>query len=215
MDGKGKTMQTTPLRAGRRNGILSTVLAAAVLAASGCSPTGVAVGAGAGAAVAASQERGFGGTMKDAQIRAAINYLWLNKSAQMYHQLGLSVYESRVLLTGVVKSEDVRLEAVRLAWRAAGVKEIINEIEVNEIGHTNNFARDTWITAQLKSKLLFDGDVININYSIETVNGTVYLLGVAQNQAELDQVTNHARNLKHVRKVVSHVLLKEDPRRKS
>ena len=209
-------MQTAPLRVGRRNGILSTVLAGlAVVAVAGCSPAGVAVGAGAGAAVGASQERGFAGTMKDAQIRAAINYLWLNKNARMYHQLGLSVYESRVLLTGVVKSEDVRLEAVRLAWRAAGVKEIINEIEVDETGRTNNFARDTWVTTQLKTKLLFDGDVININYSIGTVNGTVYLLGVAQNQAELDRVTNHARNLKHVRKVVSHVLLKEDPKRKS
>lgn len=208
-------MQTAPLRVGRRSGILSTVLAAAVLAAAGCSTEGVAVGAGAGAAVAASQERGFGGTMKDAQIRAAINYLWLNKSARMYHQLGLSVYEGRVLLTGVVNSEDVRLEAVRLAWRAAGVKEVINEIEVDASGHTNNFARDTWITAQLKTKLLFDGDIININYSIETVNGTVYLLGVAQNQAELDRVTNHARNLKYVRRVVSYVLLKDDPRRKS
>lgn len=209
-------MQTASLGVARSHGILSAVLAGlAVVAVAGCTPAGLAVGAGTGAAVAASQERGFAGTLKDTQIRTTINYLWLNHSTKMYHQLGLSVYEGRVLLTGVVKSEEMRLDAVRLAWRAASVDEVINEIQVDGRGHSKNFVRDTWITARLKTKILFDRDVININYSVDTVNGTVYLFGVAQDRAELDRVTNHARNLKYVRKVVSHVLLKEDPRRTS
>ncbi|MFN3401475.1 MAG: BON domain-containing protein [Ferrovibrio sp.] len=46
------------------------------------------------------------------------------------------------------------------------------------------------------------------------MNGTVYLIGLAQNDAEIVKVTDHARTIKGVRKVVSHVWLKTDPRRR-
>ena len=182
---------------------------------SACTTTSVAVGAGAGAAVAASQERGLTGTLTDTRIRAAINILWLKQNSDMYHGLGLAVHEGRVLVTGVVRSEEQRADAVRLAWRATGVKEVINEIAVDASGRTKDYARDTWITAQLKTKFLFDKGVTAINYSVDTVNYTVYLFGIAQDKAELERVINHARNVKFVRRVVNHVLLKSDPRRKS
>ena len=47
-----------------------------------------------------------------------------------------------------------------------------------------------------------------INYSIETVAGTVYLIGVAQNGVELEKVIDHARGLSYVRKIISHVRIK-------
>jgi hypothetical protein len=40
-------------------------------------------------------------------------------------------------------------------------------------------------------------------------------MGVAQNREELEKALAHARNLKSVRKVVNHVILKTDPRRQS
>ena len=48
-----------------------------------------------------------------------------------------------------------------------------------------------------------------INYSVETVNGTIYLIGIAQNQEELDRVIAHARTIEYVRKVVDHVRVKK------
>ncbi|WP_241503745.1 BON domain-containing protein [Ferruginivarius sediminum] len=173
-----------------------------------CSPVGVAAGAGATAGVAAAQDRGISGAIADSDIRVQINHLWLQEDEEMYRKVSLQVQEGRVLVTGVVPSEEMRSDAVRLAWQADGVKEVINEVEVSKGGGIEDFARDTWISAQLKSKLLFDGDVSSINYSVETVNGVIYLLGVAQTQAELDRVLNHARNLAHVRKVVSYVRVK-------
>ncbi len=119
-----------------------------------------------------------------------------------------------MLVTGLVRSEEQRADAVRLAWRATGVKEVINEIAVVASGRTKDYARDTWITAQLKTKFLFDKAVTAINYSVDTVNYTVYLFGIAQDKAELERVINHARNVNFVRRVVNHVLLKSDPRRK-
>ena len=74
-----------------------------------------------------------------------------------------------------------------------------------------DFAQDAWITTQLKSKLTFDREIMAINYVLETVRGTVYLIGIAQNQAELDRVIAHIGAVKHVTNVISHVRLKKKP----
>jgi len=170
---------------------------------SGC--VGAAVGAGASVATAASEERGLNNAARDLAIRTRINALWLEHSDT----------EGRVLLTGSVPTQKLRLDAVRLAWQAAGVKEVINEIQVTTSGGISGFARDSWISAKLKTRLTLDNQVVSINYSIDTVGGTVYLMGIAQNAAELERVRNHARQIKYVRRIVSHVIMKNEPRRKS
>lgn len=193
-------------------GVLAIALLSAQLA--GC--TGIAVGSGAAVTTAALEERGLKGAAKDTMIRARINDLWFEHDAEMYQKVELSVIEGRALLTGRVRIQQMRLDAVRLAWRADGVKEVINEIQVNDKGDVEaikTYAKDSWITTQLLGKLLFDKRVQSINYSIETVGNIVYLMGIAQTQVELDRVTNHARNVAYVQKVVSYVRLRSDPRR--
>jgi osmotically-inducible protein OsmY len=191
------------------------VFALVALGLCACSAPAVVVGGGATATVAVAQERSFGDAIDDTAIVATINKLWLEHDWELFTNIETTVHEGRVLLTGTVKTSQDRLEAVRLAWRAKGVREIINEIEVTEQGGVVNFARDSWITAQLRTKITFDEEIRAINYSIETVNGVVYLMGIAQDQGELDRVTGYARNIRYVRSVVSHVWLKADPRRVS
>lgn len=178
----------------------------------GC--VGAAVGGGATAATAAAQERGFRGAVDDTVIRARINDLWLAHSEEMYTSVSLSVVEGRTLLTGKVPNAQMRIDAVRLTWQARGVREVINEIKVTGEGGVASYARDSWISAQLKSKLLFDKQILSINYSVETVDGVIYLMGIAQDRTELTRATNHARTIAYVKRVVSYVLLKDDPRRK-
>ncbi|HEY5597872.1 MAG TPA: BON domain-containing protein [Kiloniellales bacterium] len=174
----------------------------------GCTPVGVAVGAGAGAGVAAAQERGFKGAMTDTEIRLAINDLWFKESLSLYSEVNLQVQEGKVLLTGNVPDPETRLNAVRLAWQVNGVREVINEIEVKDKSSLTDSAQDVWIATQLKAKLLVDSEVTSINYSIETVNQVIYLMGVAQSQAELDRVIGHAKSIAYVRRVVSYVRIK-------
>ena len=88
-----------------------------------------------------------------------------------------------------------------------GIKDVINEMQEGG-GGTEAFTRDSWISTQLKSRLTFDKEVYAVNYAIEAVNGVVYLIGIAQNQAELDRVVAHARDLAYVRRVISHVRVK-------
>jgi len=177
----------------------------------GC--VGAAVGAGAVITTATVEERGLKAAAKDTLTSLRINELWLEHSEEMFRRVGLAISEGRVLLTGQVRTQQMRLDAVWLTWRALGVKEVINEIQVTNQGGIVNYARDTWISTQLKAEILFDKGVYSINYNVETINGTVYVVGIAQDQAELDLVIEHARRIKNVKKVVSHVIMKDDPRR--
>lgn len=192
--------------------VIVLLLIATGLTLGGCG--GLIVGGAATTATAASQERGLDGAIVDARIQTEINHGWLQKNNDLFRALSSFVYEGRVLLTGLVKSEDARATAIAMAWKVRGVKEVINEIIVDPSGKTGSYARDTWIVAQIKSKLLFDSKIISINYSVESVRYTVYLFGVAQNKQELDSVINIARNVQYVERVVNHVLLKTDQRRK-
>jgi osmotically-inducible protein OsmY len=185
------------------------VLSAAALG--GC--VAAAVTGGAVVGDTAMQDRGVKGAANDTAIRAEINHYWLNKDHKMWMGLNMQVYEGRVLVSGVAPSADVRADAIQLAWKAKGVKEVIDEVEVGTSGGIVDSARDTKIQTELNGKLLFAKGVESVNYSVEVVNGVVYLLGVAQNQEELDKVLAIARNIADVKKVVSHVLMKDDPRR--
>lgn len=189
------------------------VLLLASLGLGGC--VGAAVGAGAAGGIAVAQERTVGAAFDDSVISANINHQLLQHSEALFSKVGIEVIEGRVLLTGQVPSPDDRVTATRLTWKVKGVKEVLNEIEVNDKSELTNFAKDSWITAQLHGRLLADQQVRDINYSIETVNGVIYLFGIAQDENELKRVTSHARNIKGVNKVVSHVVLKTDPRRSS
>ncbi|MDZ7712969.1 MAG: BON domain-containing protein [Rhodovibrio sp.] len=187
---------------------------AAPLGLAACSPAGMAVGAGATVGVASFQERGLGGAIEDSRIRIQINDLWLKEDEILYRKAGLQVQNGRVLVTGVMPSEEMRAKAIELAWQADGVKEVINEVQIGD-GSFGDYSQDTWISTQLKADLLLDAEVSSINYSIQTVRGVVYLIGIAQSDQELERVLNHARGLANVRKVVSYVQVKTEPREPS
>ena len=97
-----------------RNALLpALVLAATVLSA--CAPVALTAAAGATTTKAAAEERGLGGSARDAGTRIAVNDLWFKHNAEMYRRVGLQIYDGRLLLTGIVPSEDMRDAAVKLA----------------------------------------------------------------------------------------------------
>jgi osmotically-inducible protein OsmY len=195
------------MRIMRRVTVLLLLLALPA-ALSGC--VGMVIGAGATVGVAAAEERGVSGAATDLSIQTDINERWIHESLQMEKDLYLTVHEGRVLLTGTVATPEMRLKAVQLVWDVNGVREVIDEIKVGGGGGVGTYARDVLISNELRAKLLFDRNIQSINYSVETVGAIVYLMGVAQNQAELDRVTGYARNISYVQRVVSYVRLKQE-----
>lgn len=181
-------------------------MAAVAGLASGCAPL-VLGGAAAGgaAAVASTEHRGLSGFASDTEIQAEINHLWFQHSIDLLRRVDMTVTDGRVLLTGRAADAQMRLDAVRLAWQAKGVQEVINEIQVDNESGLLDSARDTWISTQLRTKLTFDSRIHSQNYSIDTVNGVVYLMGLAESQDELNRAIDHARALPNVQRVVNYV----------
>jgi osmotically-inducible protein OsmY len=179
----------------------------ALFALGGCAALAVGgiAAAGAGAGYAAGQERGVTGTVDDLTIENAIASRWASAPQPVAGNVAATVYEGRALLTGIVSTPQEKAEAGEIARQTPGVRAVYNEIMVGPGETTWEAARDAWISARLRSDLVLDKSVRSINYNIETVDGSVYLIGSARDQTELDRVTNLARYLPDVKRVVSFV----------
>lgn len=186
--------------------------AVAALALSSCSPIGTAVGAGATLGIAAAKEGGVSSAASDLRIKAMISEKWFSYKVDTFTKLSMTIDQGRVLITGTVQNPDDRVEAVRLAWQVDGVKQVINEIRVADSGGgVGGYIKDEWITTRLRTAITFDRNIQSINYSIDTVQGTVYLMGVAHNQAELDRVIAVARTIPGVKQVISYAKMVGQP----
>lgn len=190
---------------------MALLLTASAFVLSGCGAMGLATGVGAAVGVSVAKEGGLSSSITDESIRIKISDLWFKRDVDMFRKLSLSVNQGRVLVTGVVQTPEARVEAIRLAWQPKGVKQVINEVRVGESGTVGTYAQDMWISGQLRTKMTFDRNIQSINYTIETVQGTVYLMGVAQNQMELDRAIKLARQIKGVKEVISYVKLAGEP----
>ena len=159
------------------------------------------------------KEKGIKEAMSDGMIDAAINKEYINHDVNMFLNVEIEVVEGRVLLTGSVKKTKHRMDAIKIAWKVLGVREVINEIEVTDKGGIKQYLIDVKIKTQIRYKVIADRKISSINYNFEVVNGNLYIIGIAQNKKELKRVVEHANDISGVFKVVSHVMMKEDSRR--
>jgi len=179
---------------------------------SGCAA--LIIGGGTETAVVAAQERSAGNAVDDAGIYLKIKDLYLqNDYKDLLANVDVKVVEGRVLLAGNVDKPESEVTAVRLAWQVGGVREVMNEVKVTDQAGIWNYTRDVWISTEIRTHLLLGKDIHSVNYSVITLNQVVYLMGIAQNQDELDRATYVASTTQYVQKVVSYVRLKDDPRR--
>jgi osmotically-inducible protein OsmY len=182
-----------------------TTLGLSALTLPGCAPL---VGAGAATVgIAAVKEGGIKQSVSDATIQATINDLWFREDVDIFRKLDLTVNQGRVLITGIVQNPEHRVDAVRLAWKAKGVRQVINEIQIADGGGVTGYLSDSWIVTQIRTGITLDKEVQNLNYTIDAVGGTVYLMGVAQSRDELHRVLERARTTRGVKQVVSYVKL--------
>jgi osmotically-inducible protein OsmY len=159
-------------------------------------------GAG-GAGYAANQERGVGGAASDVGTSASVKSALFHADPQL-GSIGVTVYEGRTLLTGAAATPQLKAEAADVTRRTAGVRVVYDEIEVGPPETLWRSTQDAWISSEVKTKLVFS-DVRSVNYNIDTVDGSVYLLGSATSQTELDHATDAARRVSGVKRVVSYV----------
>jgi osmotically-inducible protein OsmY len=160
--------------------------------------------AAGGAGYAANQERGVTGTAGDFTVKTNIQAAWAQAGPDFPADFNATVYEGRVLLTGIAATPQIKDEAAQIASGVPGVRAVYDEIEVTPGETAWDSAKDAWITAQVRSDLVFS-NIRSVNYNVETVDHSVYLIGSARSQAELDHATGLARNVPGVKRVVSYV----------
>ena len=202
----GYTLQSAWVRRSKsRLGLVGAMILAG-FSLSGC--VGAAMVAGTSAGVMVAQERSVGDGIDDVKIDLEIGSLMNKQENADLSGVNTSVNEGRVLLTGLVQRPEDRIAAARAAWSHPQVKEVVNDIEIGENNKWRRIPKDTWITSQIRARYTFDTELRGINYDIEVVDGTVYLLGIAQDEFEMQRAAQHASSVNGVKKVISHVQLK-------
>lgn len=163
------------------------------------------LGAAAGGGYAAAQERGVNGTIDDISLKNDVDRALLQTNPPVQEAVNTTVYDGRVLLTGRLASPEMRATAERAARATPGLRALYDEIEVASSDGLWDGAKDAWIATRVRSELILDPDVRSGNYTIQSENGSVYLIGSARSQFELDRAAQVARYVPGVKRVVSYV----------
>ncbi|MCY4431550.1 MAG: BON domain-containing protein [Rhodospirillales bacterium] len=204
-------MQSVPISS--RSRIILLALSMGCLASlPGCA--GLVVTGGGVTGVAAAQERPLERGAKDIAIASELRSMYLQTQFdELFLSVSVLVVEGRILLTGTVDTEDIRTKAFELATQTEGAIEVMNEIQVAPGYGMTTRLNDTWISTEIRARLLAALGADQIDFWTTTHDSVVYLVGIAENEAEVQQVTDVARNVKGVKKVVNYIILRNDPRR--
>ena len=143
------------------------------------------VGVGTAAVAASTTEKGFSTSVTDGVIFAKLKDRFIQVNASLLTSADVAVNDGAVLFTGKVKTPEDKIEATKLAWEINGVREVINELQVTDTSSIKDIAKDLAASATLRGKMIADQDISSLNFSIDVVNGIVYLSGVASTQRKL------------------------------
>ena len=190
--------------------LISSLLLLCTLTLSGCA--GAVVGVGTAAVAASTTEKGFSTSVSDGVIFAKLKDRFIQVNTSLLTSADVTVNDGAVLFTGKVKTPEDKIEATRLAWEIKGVREVVNELQVIDNSSIKDIAKDLAATATLRGRMIADEDISSLNFSIDVVNGIVYLSGVASTQEEMNKIVSHAKNLRFAQEVVNYIILTKDQR---
>ena len=169
-----------------------------------CGPTLVTTGAKT-AVEQQSDDKTLRESWDDATIKLGIKEKYFALDATLFTKIDVEVELGKVLLTGVVPFGDMRLEAVRLAWQQEGVIEVLNEISIDTGYGLDDIAKDKFISTQLFTKILTDGEIKKFKYNFEVQKQIIYLFGISNDQKEIERVINHAKSIKGVLDIINYI----------
>ncbi|MEM5516143.1 BON domain-containing protein [Henriciella sp. AS95] len=189
-----------------RSSLMALALTAPVLM-SGCAAA--VLGTAGAVGVASVQERSLGEAVDDATVSNQIKAMLLNEDG--FGEVDVEVAQGLVLLSGRVATPEHRVRAEDIAWTATRTRDVANEIVIERPGGFFANASDELITARVRASLIAAKNVKSVNYNIETYDGVVYLMGIAQSNEELKEAAERASVVGGVQRVVSYVKVRQIP----
>ena len=172
-----------------------------------CSPVSILASSGATGMVVAEGDRSFGVVVDDATIKINIAAKFINSSDNLFIDVGTNVLEGRVLLTGLVDNQEIRIDAVRRVWEVKGVNEVINEIEIGNRESIKEYAQDLWINTQVRGLAVKTIGLRSISYNFETIQGKVYIAGITSRTEQLEKLIEAAKTIKGVTEIINYVII--------
>ena len=124
--------------------------------------------------------------------------------------ISVKVLDGNIFLSGKVNEPEEKLKITKLAWETKGTRSVKSAITIKGETSFKNSAKDTLISAQLRTSLIFNKEIKATNYNIDTINGKIYVFGIAMTKDEKKKVVEEAKEIYGMKEIVPSIILVED-----
>ncbi len=160
-----------------------------------------AVVAGAAGGLVVYDKRSFSTIEKDARIFHLIHTDIVTNPEFKDSHIVVTSFNQVVLLTGQTPTASLRVKAENIAKKTPQVKRVYNEITIQEPTSFSQRSKDSWITSQVRAKMLAKKDLKSGSIRVVTENSEVFLMGIVTRE-QSDLAVEVARQVSGVSKVV-------------
>ena len=147
-------------------------------------------------------DRPLNDDVADTQLNLKLRDSYIKLDSKLSVDIDVTVFEGRVLLTGAVPDIDLVDKIVEVTWCTDGVKKVYNYIRIAEALSLTEVNTDAAISAKIRTQLMLTKDISSSNFKIVMENGTVYIMGIAQNLEELERVVHVIKDTFGVQKII-------------
>ena len=152
-----------------------------------------------------ADERSFGTHISDTGIEGNVKTALVEASASKIMDINVYSFYGDVFLIGEAEADFAR----RAAEIASGVKDVKSVTSyIYPPGTTTS--KDLLIEADINQKLLFTAGISSSNVQVDVWGGRAVLLGILNNQAQIDQVVELVQGVSGVRTVKSYLIIKPE-----
>ncbi|MDR2638080.1 MAG: BON domain-containing protein [Zoogloeaceae bacterium] len=157
--------------------------------------------------LAVADRRSIGVQADDTAIELKVSGR-LGKEISDVSHINVTSYNRRVLLTGEVPNETVRMRVAEEVARIENVQSVWNELVVAGNSSFASRSNDSYISSKVKARFIDANEFSAHHVKVVTEAGVVFLLGIVSKR-EADAAVQVARTTAGVRKVARFTLLVE------
>ena len=124
--------------------------------------------------------------------------------------ISAKVLDGNIYLSGKVDEPEEKLKIIKMAWETKGARSVQSTVTIKGNNNFKSTAKDILITSQLRTALIFNKLTKATNYTIDTINGKIYIFGIAMTKKEKEKVISEADQIHGVKDVIASIYLVEE-----
>jgi hyperosmotically inducible periplasmic protein len=173
-------------------------------------------------AMKAFEDRSTEDQVTDAKIVTGILQRLSDKDKGLLLDVGVDVWEQRVMLTGALENTSLKSEVEKLAREDSRIRTLYNDIQLasaqdierrrkakeeggDSKGGVGETVSDFWIETKVKAQLITLENVSSVNFRWRSVLNHVYVIGRAANPTEKELVLDVIKKTEGVSSVTEYI----------